>query len=1310
MLGKFRSARHARGTMLSRPSRLTTSVAAAVLSLAVLPILAVDAQAGPTPPPDCAFGFAETSDACVVPAGITTMTITVIGGGGGGGQASAVVGGGGGGGGEITVCDTVAVTPGDTLTLTVGDGGTGGGLGSGSALAATDGSDSKVVTSGVAGELCKGRGGKAGVAGVGGDSGNGKAGGTGAADGAGGGGGSGSATDDTCGAGANGDTDGGGGGCGQDLFETGASGGGGGGSLTGSGGIANITGSGGNGGGFYTNCVAVSDGQNAHSYGAGGGGGGGASVGGGECLGGTGFKGVVILNFEATPLCDSTFYLGSGECVVPDGVTSMTVVAAGAGGGGGQASGTVAGGGGGGGEPATCEVTVTPGETLTFTVGAGGSGGGAGSGSALAATDGGDTVLTSGSSVELCKALGGKAGIAGTGGASGNSNAGGSGDVVNGGGGGGGGAGDFLGVTNCADNVIPVTGGAGATNGGDGGCGVLVPSVGIGGGGGGGSLSGSGGLGASLTGGNGAGTGCTANGSDAPSPGAAPTYSGGGGGGNTDCGGGTGAPGLLLVQFAPPAGPCVDGGAGYASDDTVTYPVDCVVPDGMTSVDILVVGGGGGGGFGGPAGGGGGGGEVKVCTGVPVVAGDSLTLGVGAGGNGASTDGISVPPAVSSAATDGNNTSVSGGSASLCEALGGLAGADLGEGGQSGSSNPGGNPFVPDGIVGGGGGGGASGYGGDGVDFTTCAGDGGDGQKVSELASPGLFADLTNTYGGGGGGAAVSGCTGGAGGTGGGGAGGYLGLTWGDQLGTAPGGGGGGGAQDFCAPGSGPCGNAGGGFGGYIQLRFSAASKIATTTSTQVSKTVLAQGEKVSDVATVAPDATPPGAPTTDPALAPTGTVSFYYCYDETVAPTTCDDTSGTLISAENLTGSDPYTATLTDWTPAEGVGFYLFNAVYSGDSNYEGSADDGTNEAFEATNLIATTIRLTCPASDDLVRDPDEGGGVVYSGYEQKPCKAYVYAGETKVGRATITYENNTDVGTATASATYDGDATYQAASSEETTFEITPAAKVVVKPVGGKWIVGAPAPTSLYTTSGFKGTDSWSTTGMTPPSCAVYSDSAHTFPVILDTTTLPGTYFVFCKDAVVNGNYQGVSYYRDGTLTVIGLTVTSITPTSGPIAGGTRVRVYGTGFLAGMTVTVGGVPCTSVTVNSYANQIYCVTGAHAAGPADVVVTTPAGSKTLTGSFTYLDASVLTVTRISPTYGSTRGGTKVHIYGTGFTNPISVTIGGVACTRISASYVTSKGGKEVDCYTGRHAAGVVNVVVTTTAGTVTLVGGYRYR
>jgi len=231
-----------------------------------------------------------------------------------------------------------------------------------------------------------------------------------------------------------------------------------------------------------------------------------------------------------------------------------------------------------------------------------------------------------------------------------------------------------------------------------------------------------------------------------------------------------------------------------------------------------------------------------------------------------------------------------------------------------------------------------------------------------------------------------------------------------------------------------------------------------------------------------------------------------------------------------------------------------------------------------------------------------------------------------------------------------------------------------------------------------------------MTSPTCAVYSDSAHTTPVTLDTTTLPGTYFVYCKDAVVNGNYQGVSYYRDATLTVIGLTVTSITPASGPIAGGTRVRVYGTGFLGGMTVTVGGVPCTRVVVNSYAYQLYCVTGAHAAGKVDVTVTTPAGSKTLTDGFTYLDASVLSVTRISPTYGSTRGGTKVHIYGTGFTNPISVTIGGVACTRISTSYVTSKGGKEVDCYTGRHAAGVVDVAVTSGGVTVTLVGGYRYR
>jgi hypothetical protein len=70
-------------------------------------------------------------------------------------------------------------------------------------------------------------------------------------------------------------------------------------------------------------------------------------------------------------------------------------------------------------------------------------------------------------------------------------------------------------------------------------------------------------------------------------------------------------------------------------------------------------------------------------------------------------------------------------------------------------------------------------------------------------------------------------------------------------------------------------------------------------------------------------------------------------------------------------------------------------------------------------------------------------------------------------------------------------------------------------------------------------------------------------------------------------------------------GLQVTSISPVSGPVAGGTTVTIRGSGFVAGATVAIGGVAATGVVVNG-STRVTAVTGAHATGLADVTVTIP--------------------------------------------------------------------------------------------------------
>jgi IPT/TIG domain-containing protein len=79
----------------------------------------------------------------------------------------------------------------------------------------------------------------------------------------------------------------------------------------------------------------------------------------------------------------------------------------------------------------------------------------------------------------------------------------------------------------------------------------------------------------------------------------------------------------------------------------------------------------------------------------------------------------------------------------------------------------------------------------------------------------------------------------------------------------------------------------------------------------------------------------------------------------------------------------------------------------------------------------------------------------------------------------------------------------------------------------------------------------------------------------------------------------------------------VTAISPSTGSTARPTSVTISGTGFLGGATVTVDVRAVSVRVVNS--TTITAIVPAHAAGPADVVVSNPGGSGgTLPGAFTY--------------------------------------------------------------------------------------------
>jgi hypothetical protein len=84
-----------------------------------------------------------------------------------------------------------------------------------------------------------------------------------------------------------------------------------------------------------------------------------------------------------------------------------------------------------------------------------------------------------------------------------------------------------------------------------------------------------------------------------------------------------------------------------------------------------------------------------------------------------------------------------------------------------------------------------------------------------------------------------------------------------------------------------------------------------------------------------------------------------------------------------------------------------------------------------------------------------------------------------------------------------------------------------------------------------------------------------------------------------------------------VTGPVVTSIAPAAGPIAGGTSVTVTGTGLTGATGVTVAGTPGNALVVASDTSLTF-TTPPSAAGPAVVVVTTPAGVSGPGTTFTY--------------------------------------------------------------------------------------------
>ncbi|GAA4187331.1 hypothetical protein GCM10022288_12170 [Gryllotalpicola kribbensis] len=156
-----------------------------------------------------------------------------------------------------------------------------------------------------------------------------------------------------------------------------------------------------------------------------------------------------------------------------------------------------------------------------------------------------------------------------------------------------------------------------------------------------------------------------------------------------------------------------------------------------------------------------------------------------------------------------------------------------------------------------------------------------------------------------------------------------------------------------------------------------------------------------------------------------------------------------------------------------------------------------------------------------------------------------------------------------------------------------------------------------------------------------------------------------------------------------VAGPVITGLSPDSGPTTGGDEVTISGADLDGATEVTVDGqdVPFTQNPDGS----ITITTPPHAAGDADIVVTTAAGSSPA-ASYTYVSPPP-TVSGIDPDQGPTTGGTQVTISGDDLGDATSVTVDGddVPFTQNPDGSITVT--------MPPHDAGTAQIVVTTPSG-----------
>ena len=155
----------------------------------------------------------------------------------------------------------------------------------------------------------------------------------------------------------------------------------------------------------------------------------------------------------------------------------------------------------------------------------------------------------------------------------------------------------------------------------------------------------------------------------------------------------------------------------------------------------------------------------------------------------------------------------------------------------------------------------------------------------------------------------------------------------------------------------------------------------------------------------------------------------------------------------------------------------------------------------------------------------------------------------------------------------------------------------------------------------------------------------------------------------------------------------ISAISPDAGPLGGGTHMTITGTGFTGATAVDFGSTAALSPIVVS-ATEI-TATAPAGSSTVNVTITTPGGTSPTTGDDQFSYDPVPAVTAISPSSGSSSGGTSVTITGTGFTGATAVDFGSAPAQSFTLDSAT-----QITATSPAEAAGTTDVNVTTPGGT----------